>query len=146
MIKKITMLIIMLFVTTAPFYEYVLCSSAATGKGINRDLWILVNGTILALPLLTSFFIKKEKQMIYYVFITYTVLAIGEFTFEMLFASLYIPELGAKRYIIIRMAVMVIKGLLVILSFLLCEYQYEENSLIERIIIKRRLRRVRKTK
>ncbi len=144
MIKKFTMLIIMLFITTAPFYELVLYNSAVTGKGADRILWIFVNGMTLILPMLTSLVIKKEKQMVYYILISYTILAMGEYTYEMSYAAFYRPEFGVKGYLIIRIAVVAMKAFLVIFSFLICEYIYEENGIAETLIIKRKLRKIKK--
>ena len=144
MIKKYTMLVIMLFITTAPYYEYVLCSAKISGNGISKILWVLINGITLILPMLTSLLIKKEKQIVYYILISYTALAIGCYIYEMSYAAFYRPEYGVKGYIIIRLSVAAIKTLFVIAMYIMCELMFEEDGIAEGLIVKIRLKKLRR--
>lgn len=134
----------MLFITTAPYYEYVLCSSKISGNGISKILWIFINGITLILPMLTSLLIKKDKQMVYYILISYTTLAIGNYIYEMSYAALYRPEYGVKGYIVKRLAVAAAKALFVFAMYVICEFMFEEYGIAVDLIIKRRLKKLRR--
>lgn len=130
LIRKFILFFMMIFIASAPHYELTLYSTLRTEGEPYSMLFLWSVMSMMLLPILSSFICKSEKQQVIYFFINMTIMAFGEYFFKTMFLAFYDPAKGLASYYYIKGATRLMKVLLAVFTFFLCEYRADRYSVI----------------
>lgn len=132
--KKITVFILMMFTAISPYYEFMLYDMQETKFFTDDIIYIMANCAMVFLPALTAFLAKSKKQRVLYFLICVSVLALGDYTYNILFVLLKMQEWNVQIvFTVAKTIVIITKVILSVATFVICEYIYEEKGVIKSI-------------